>query len=79
MRNDEATEVVVASIRRVAPDADLAELDPGEDFFDALELDSMDTLNIATSIEESTGITIPERDYPKLRSLDQFIGYLTTG
>jgi acyl carrier protein len=77
VRNDEVTAVVLASIRQVAPDADLTEIDPGEDLFELLELDSMDTLNIATVIEEQTGISIPERDYPKVRSLDQFIAYLT--
>lgn len=72
----ETTSYVIEAIHRVAPDADLSSLDPGDDIFEALELDSMDTLNIATAIEELTGITIPERDYPKVRTLDQFTDYL---
>ena len=36
----------------------------------------MDFLNIIVAINERTGIEIPERDYPKLSTLNDAVGYL---
>jgi acyl carrier protein len=76
MTADEIAAAVRAAIERVVPDADLSGMAPTDDLIDALELDSMDALTIAEEIHASTGVEIPERDYPKLRTLDQFVTYL---
>jgi acyl carrier protein len=68
--------MVLEALGRVAPEADLGALDPSEDLRDALELDSMDFLNLVTAIAERTGVEVPERDYPKLVTLDGFTAYL---
>jgi acyl carrier protein len=36
----------------------------------------MDFLNVVTAIAERTGVEVPERDYPKLVTLDGFTAYL---
>ena len=36
----------------------------------------MDFLNIIVAINEQTGIEIPERDYPKLSTLNDAVAYL---
>jgi acyl carrier protein len=41
-----------------------------------IDLDSMDFLNLVTALSEETGIEVPERDYPRLATLDGFVDYL---
>jgi acyl carrier protein len=36
----------------------------------------MDFLNVIVAINEQTGIEIPERDYPKLSTLNNAVAYL---
>jgi acyl carrier protein len=74
-------EAITASITTVAPDieaADIEELDRDEDFREALDLDSMDFLNILVEIKKRTGVEVPERDYPQVRSLAGLEAYLTS-
>lgn len=76
MTPDDARQVVLDAIATVAPDAPVGELAPDDDLFDTLELDSMDLLNIVVAVHERTGIEVPERDYGKLGTLDDFAAYL---
>lgn len=73
-------QLIADAICQVAPDiepVEVAALD-AEDFLkDALELDSMDLLNIATDIFERSGINIPERDYVHMETIGAFEKYLT--
>lgn len=62
----------------IAPEVDLDDASPDGDLQEELGLDSMDFLNLMIAIHEETGISIPERDYPQLASLDGAIGYLTS-
>ena len=68
--------VVVEELGNIAPEADLAALEPKADFRAALEIDSMDFLNLVTAIHARLGIDIPERDYPKLSTLAGAVDYL---
>lgn len=74
----QAHAVVLDAVARVAPDADTAGLAGDADLLDELLLDSMDLLNIVVAVHEATGIDIPERDYGKLATLDDFAAYLVT-
>ena len=76
MSEDEICSVVLGALGEVAPEADLAHLDHGADLREALEIDSMDFLNLAIAVHAATGIEVPEADYPKLASLDAWISYL---
>jgi len=72
-------EVVAAFARalaRIAPEADLARVGPREDLREALDLDSMDFLNLLVDVHEQTGIEIPEADAPRLATLDGAAAYL---
>lgn len=69
-------DLVLEALAAIAPEADLARLDPREDLRDALEIDSMDLLHFAVGLHERTGIEIPEVDYPKIATLDGCIAYL---
>ncbi len=67
--------LVEAALARVAPDVDAADLDA--DLHDDLGLDSMDLLSLAAAISERSGIEIPERDFPGLRTLRRLEDYLS--
>jgi acyl carrier protein len=76
MSDHEIRDAVLEALRQVAPEADAGSLDPAADFRDQLDIDSMDFLTFVITLHESTGIEIPERDYPKLSSLDRCVAYL---
>jgi acyl carrier protein len=71
-----ALQVIIEAITRVAPDADVASVPPDAYLIEELETDSMDMLNIAARIYDETGVDIPERDFSKLLTLDEFTAYL---
>jgi acyl carrier protein len=76
MNTEQATAAVAGALARIAPEADLDEVDPAEDLRGELDLDSMDFLGLVEALAESTGVDIPEDDYREVRSLDGLVAYL---
>jgi acyl carrier protein len=76
MSNLDVRAVVEEELGNIAPEADLATIDPAADLRDALDIDSMDFLNFVTAIHRRLGIDIPEIDYPKLTTLQKVVEYL---
>ena len=76
MNEDQLREVVVGALTEVAPETDPGAIDPDADLTEQLDIDSMDFLNVIVAINEQTGIEIPERDYPKLSTLNNAVAYL---
>ncbi|MBI4290737.1 MAG: acyl carrier protein [Betaproteobacteria bacterium] len=75
--NDKAVrETVVRLLGEIAPELDPAELKPGVNLRDQLDLDSMDFLNFVIAMHKEFGVEIPEADYRKLLSLDDCVAYL---
>ncbi len=70
-------EIVISSLTEVAPDIDADAIDPDTDLVEQLDIDSMDFLNVIVAIHEQTAIEIPERDYPKLATLNDAVAYLS--
>lgn len=64
------------ALLRVAPEADLAGLDPDESLRDALDLDSLDFLAVVENVAMITGVSVPERDYAAVETFAGFVGYL---
>jgi acyl carrier protein len=60
----------------IAPDMDTAALDPHADVRDALDIDSVDFLNFVVALHESTGVDVPERDYPNIRTVASCAAYV---
>ena len=77
MNTTDARTLLEGLLHRIAPEIDLAEADPAAPLQDALDLDSMDFLNLVTALHDETGIDVPERDYPQLASIDGFVAYVT--
>lgn len=73
---DDLEGLVRAALVDVAPDLVAAAVDPGADFHYDLGLDSMDTLNLAIALHDATGVDIPERDYPRIRTITACVAYL---
>lgn len=78
MTREELERVVADVLAGIAPEADLASVKPAEDLREALDLDSMDFLNLVIGLHERLGIDIPEADYPKLFSKHGLLAYLVT-
>jgi acyl carrier protein len=76
MTQAEIRALLLAALADVAPEADLARLDPRADLREELEIDSMDLLNLAIGVHQRSGVEIPEADYPKLATLDSAVAYL---
>lgn len=76
MNDDERRALLLEVLGEIAPEADAADVDPSEDLRDELDLDSMDMLNLVTAVEERLGISVPERDYPRMNTLDGAVAYL---
>ena len=77
MNEQQSREVVIEALTQVAPDAEPAAVDPSGDLAEQLDIDSMDFLNFILASHERIGIEIPERDYPRLSTLDGAVAYLT--
>ena len=57
-------------LNNIAPEVDLASIDPAADLREALDIDSMNFLYFITAIHHRLGVEIAEIDYPKLVTLD---------
>jgi acyl carrier protein len=74
--DDEIKALFLRELHRIAPEVELSEIDPAVDLREQIDLDSMDILNLAIVIHETTGVDIPEADYPRMTSLNGCVAYL---
>lgn len=78
MTRDEILDAVAGELHRIAPEADLAGVDPSADLREALDLDSMDMLNLFIALDRRLGIAIPEADYARAATLGGLVDTLLT-
>ena len=76
MTRDEIKRVVLRALGEIAPEVDLAAIEPGVGLRDQVDLDSMDVLNFVVALHDALGIEIPEADYAKLVTLDDVVAYI---
>ena len=76
MNEAEIRTVLHEELNNIAPEANLAALDPTADLREALDIDSMDFLNFVIAVNHRLGVDIPEIDYPELLTLQKAIVYL---
>jgi len=76
MTETDIRKVLQEELNNVAPEVDIASVDPSADLREALDIDSMDFLNFITAIHHRLGIEIPESDYSKLGALDRAVAYI---
>jgi acyl carrier protein len=76
MSDVDIRKVVQEELNNIAPEADIAGVNPKADLREAVDIDSMDFLNFITAVHHRLGIDIPEIDYPKLVTLDGAYAYI---
>jgi len=76
MNDLDIRKVVQEALSNIAPEVDLAGIDPAGDLREVLDIDSMDFLNFITAIHHRLGVNISELDYPKLVTLDGAVAYI---
>lgn len=76
MNTQDARQVVQAAIGQVAPDIEPEDLEGTARLRQDLELDSLDFLHLIETVAKTTGVDIPERDYPAVATVDGMINYL---
>ncbi|MGO9060421.1 MAG: acyl carrier protein [Candidatus Binataceae bacterium] len=76
MTDDEIKALVLRELGNIAPEIDPNQIDPGVDLREQIDLDSINVLDVMIAVHEATGVDIPEADYPKLLTLNDFATYL---
>ena len=74
--NDDIRAQVIAALLEVAPEVDASTIDDDADLLDEYDLDSMDLLNLVTTLHERFGVDIPEDDYAQVRTVRSAVDYL---
>jgi acyl carrier protein len=76
MDNQELKDLILEELSNIAPEIEDDEVPDDEDMREALELDSMDFLNLIVAVAKRTKVAIPEADYGKVLTLNNMIHYL---
>jgi acyl carrier protein len=74
----EIKEVVLRALNNVAPEVDLASIDPSRDLRDQIDIDSVDFLNFVLGLHKELGVDIPDSDVAKITTLNGCVGYLVS-
>jgi len=76
MTRDDIQKVILEEIDNIAPGSVPTNLDPAADMREAMDLDSMDMLNLLIALHGRLGVDIPEADQGKLITLGGALDYL---
>ena len=76
MTQEQALAHIQAALADIAPEVELEDIESDEPFREEADIDSMDFLKMVTALEDATGVSIPEADYPKVNTLDELVNYL---
>jgi acyl carrier protein len=76
MTDQEMKKLVLDTLLSVAPEADVSNINPDRNLQEELDIDSIDFLNFVMSLHKKTGVDVPERDYPKVLTLNGCVSYL---
>ena len=76
MKSEQIKVILFEELGNLAPEADPSAVAPEANLREALDLDSMDFLNLMIALHNRLGIAIPEAEYGELRTLNKAIDYL---
>jgi acyl carrier protein len=76
MNQDELRNRLFEILHRVAPEADLARINPDDNIRETLDMDSFDFLQVVLGIHKTFGVEIPEADYRRIATLKGMMEYL---
>ena len=70
-------ETVLRVLSDIAPEVDLAAINPARDLRDQIDIDSVDFLNFVIGLHKALNIEIPDADVAKLTTLNGCVAYLS--
>lgn len=76
MNPDLARALIEQSLLDIVPDADVASLTAETDIRRALELDSLDFVELVERLSKLSDYCIEEDDYPQLRTMGSAVAFL---
>jgi acyl carrier protein len=76
MNETELKQIILQSLKKVAPDTNPEILQAGDKIREKLDMDSFDTLRFIVELNEKTGVEIPEEDYGKIVTLKDLMYYI---
>jgi acyl carrier protein len=76
MTRDDVHRELLDALGEIAPEADLAAVDPARPFRDQVDIDSMDFLNLVVALHERLGVDVAESDYPAMATIDGTVDVL---
>lgn len=76
MKNSVIRNIILTCIAEIAPGTDTSQLCDSHSFREQLDLDSMDFLDLVMDLRKHYQIEIPKEDFPKIKTIDDFIHYL---
>ena len=76
MKADEVRKLLLEELGNLAPETDPAAVPADADLREAMDLDSMDFLNLIIALHKRLTVDIPERDYGELRTIRGAVDYL---
>jgi len=68
--------LIIEALLEVAPEIDEVKIDADAELREECDIDSMDFLNFITALKHSSGVSIPERDYKDLDTINRAMDYL---
>jgi acyl carrier protein len=71
MNANELRPLVFAELKKIAPELEEGDIDPGKLLRDQVDLDSMDWLNFLIAVHQRFQVEIAEADYATLDTLDR--------
>lgn len=74
--NAETRDAVLAALTEVAPEVGGSAIADDVALRDQVDLDSMDWLRFLVAVDRRLGVDIPERDYARLRTVADIVGYV---
>ena len=76
LTKDRARAALLDAICAIAPETDIAALQPDAPLRQQIDLDSFDFLNVIIRLHQAAGVEVPERDYAEFATLDRAVDYL---
>lgn len=76
MTESEIVLIIRRVLKKIAPDKEPDQLQPGDDIRRTLGIDSFDALQVVVALDEEFGIETPEEDYGKIGTLHDMAVYI---
>ena len=78
MNTENIRAAVLAAIAAIAPETDLNRIERDRPLRDAIDLDSLDWLNVVEALQARFSIEIPAADWTRIATLDALVDYLAS-